>query len=64
MQVGGEGVKKEGKSEEERGSFLLRVSAVVTSGGDCGVLQLLGLSTCCVSGVTVSGDAQTQQRGA
>lgn len=51
-------MKKESKSEGERGSFLLRVSAVVTTGGGCGVLQLLGLSTCHVSGATVSGDAQ------
>lgn len=53
-------MKKEGKSEGGSCSFLLRASAVVISDGGCGVLQLLG----CVSGETVSGDAQTTQRGA
>lgn len=57
-------MKKEGKAEGESGSFLLRVSAAVVSGGGCGVLQLLGLSTHCVSGETVSGDAWAHQRGA
>lgn len=56
-------VKKESKSGES-GSFLLRVSKGGISGGGCGVLQLLGLSTRRVFGVTVSGDAQTHQRGA
>lgn len=53
-------MNKEGKSEGGSGPFLLRVSAVVISDGGCEVLQLLGR----VSGVTVSGDAQTPQRGA
>lgn len=57
-------VKKDSKSEGEIVSFLLRVSKVVISGGGCGGLQLLGLSTRSVSGVTVSGDGQTHQRGA
>lgn len=57
-------MKKEGKSGGESGSFLLRVSAALVSGAGCGVLQLLGLSTHRVSGVTVSGDAWTHQGGA